>query len=66
MKNSRKLITLVLLALALNAIDTSAEAKTRRTRPNKKSVVTEETRTNDVKKDVLNVTSISFSGLESL
>lgn len=66
MKNSRKLITLVLLALALNAIDTSAEAKTRRTRPNNKSVVTEETRTNDVKKDVLNVTSISFSGLESL
>ncbi|NMW21302.1 MAG: outer membrane protein assembly factor BamA [Chlorobiaceae bacterium] len=66
MKKTRKLITLVLLALALNAIENTAEAKTRKTKADNPSAVAEQTKSSDTKKDAFTVTSISFSGLETL
>ena len=66
MKTSRKLITLVLLALALNTIGNTAEAKTKPTRTGKQLLAAEQAKSTDTKKEVFTVTSISFSGLETL
>ena len=66
MKKSRKLITLVLLALALDSIANTVEAKTRLSRGGKKSAVAEKTTSPETRKEVYAVTAISFSGLETL
>ncbi len=63
MKETRKLITLVLLALALNTTGKTAAAGNR---PTKQPKVTEESRVTAAKKDIYTITAISFSGLESL
>jgi len=63
MKQTQKLITLVLLSLALNAIAKPVEAKTK---PLKQSPVTEQQQITDSKKESYTVSAISFSGLESL
>ncbi|NMW18768.1 MAG: outer membrane protein assembly factor BamA [Chlorobiaceae bacterium] len=67
MKKTRKLITLVLLALALNTLENTAEAKNRPSNAGRQSAASaEQTESTDAKKEVFSVTSISFSGLETL
>ena len=66
MKKTRKLITLVLLALALNALENTAEAKTRPHVTVKQSAATEPSNSTDTKKEMYTITSISFNGLETL
>ena len=66
MKKTRKLITLVLLALALNSIANTVEAKTRPTKAGKQSATAKQTQSTDAKKDLYSVTAISFTGLETL
>ena len=66
MKKTRKLITLVLLALALNSIANTVEAKTRPTKAGKQSATAKQTQSTDAKKDLYAVTAISFTGLETL
>ena len=66
MKMTRKLITLVLLALALNTIGNNAEAKNRQTRTTNKPAAAEQATSADTKKEVYTITAISFSGLETL
>ncbi|TLU85846.1 MAG: outer membrane protein assembly factor BamA [Chlorobium sp.] len=63
MKQTRKLISIVLLALALNAAGKTVEGKTLQT---KQPVPTEQTKGAPEKKELYTVTSISFTGLESL
>jgi outer membrane protein insertion porin family len=63
MKQTRKLITLVLLALALNAAGKTVEAKSL---PLKQPGAQEQTINNAPKKEPWSVTAISFSGLQSL
>ena len=63
MKQTRKLITLVLLALALNAAGQTVEAKSLPATP---SSAAEPSKTNAQKKELYTVTAISFSGLQSL
>ena len=63
MKQTQKLITLVLLALALNAAGKTVEAKTL---PVTKPGNEEPTKNNAPKKEPWTVTAISFSGLQSL
>ena len=63
MKNTQKLILLVLVALVFNAAENPVEAKTKTLKP---PVVTEGTKSSEVTKDFYTVTSISFSGLETL
>ena len=67
MKKTRKLITLVLLALALNTLENTAEAKNRPSNAGRQSAASaEQTESTDAKKEVFSVTSISFNGLETL
>ena len=66
MKKTRKLITLVLLALALNTIANSVEAKTKLVRSSKQTAAAEQTKSPDAKKDAYTLSAISFSGLETL
>ena len=63
MKQTRKLITLVLLALALNAAGKTVEAKSL---PVKQPGAQEQSINNAPKKELYTVTAISFSGLQSL
>ena len=63
MKQTQKLITLVLLALALNAAGKTVEAKSL---PVTKPGAEEPTKNNAPKKEPWTVTAISFSGLQSL
>ena len=63
MKQTRKLITLVLLALALNAAGKTVEAKSL---PVKQPGAQEQSINNAPKKEPYTVTAISFSGLQSL
>jgi outer membrane protein insertion porin family len=63
MKQTQKLITLVLLALALNAAGKTVEAKNL---PLTKPGVPEQINNNAPKKEPYTVTTISFSGLQSL
>ncbi len=63
MKQTQKLITLVLLALALNAAGQTVEAKSLPATP---SGAAEPSKTNAPKKELYTVTAISFSGLQSL
>jgi outer membrane protein insertion porin family len=63
MKQTQKLITLVLLALALNAAGKTVEAKNL---PAVKSSSAEQAKTNVPNKEIFTVTAISFSGLQSL
>ncbi len=63
MKQTQKLITLVLLALALNAAGKTVEAKNL---PVSKPGKTEQTNNTAPNKELYTVTAISFSGLESL
>ncbi len=63
MKNSQKLIPLLLVAVALNAEASNVEAKTRAV---KKTGKTEQTETTAPKQELYTVTDISFSGLESV
>jgi len=63
MKQTRKLITLVLLALALDAAGKTVEAKNL---PVAKPAAAEQTKIMTPKKEIYTVTAISFSGLESL
>ena len=63
MKQTRKLITLVLLALALNAAGQTVEAKSLPATP---SSAAEPSKTNAQKKELYTVTAISFNGLQSL
>ena len=66
MKKTRKLITLVLLALALNTIANSVEAKTKLVRSSKQTSATVQTKSPEAKKDAYTLSAISFSGLETL
>jgi outer membrane protein insertion porin family len=59
MKKKQKLITLVLIALAINSAGNTAEAKTRPS-------VAAPTKVTETKQNSYTVTSISFSGLESI
>lgn len=63
MKQTQKLITLVLLALALNAAGKTVEAKDL---PAKKSGTEEQAKITPPKQELYTVTAISFSGLQSL
>ncbi|NTV05478.1 MAG: outer membrane protein assembly factor BamA [Chlorobiaceae bacterium] len=63
MKQTQKLITLVLLALALNAAGITVEAKNL---PVSKPGKTEQTSNTAPNRELYTVTAISFSGLESL
>jgi outer membrane protein insertion porin family len=63
MKQTRKLITLVLLALALNAAGKTVEAKNL---PAKKPGTPEQVNSAAQNRELYTVTAISFSGLESL
>ncbi len=66
MKKTRKLITLVLLALALNTIANSVEAKTKLVRSSKQTSAAVQTKSPEAKKDAYTLSAISFSGLETL
>ncbi len=63
MKQTQKLITLVLLALALNAAGETVEAKSLSV---KSTGAAEPSKINTPKKEFYTVTAISFSGLQSL
>jgi len=64
MKQTQKLITLVLLALALNAAGKTVEAKNLPVK--KRDAAAEETTISAPKKEVYTISAISFSGLQSL
>lgn len=67
MKQTRKLITLVLLALALDAAGKTVEAKNLPVaKPVAQPAATEQTKITPQKKELYTITSISFSGLQSL
>jgi len=63
MKKMQKLITLVLVALAVNATGQTAEAKSK---PVKQSVTATQAKTPAEKKDLYTISAISFTGLQSL
>ncbi len=63
MKQTKKLITLVLFAVTLNPAGNNVEAKNL---PTKQSSINEQKTISEVKQDLYTVKSISFSGLESL
>ena len=63
MKQTQKLITLVLLALALTAAGQTVEAKTL---PVKERDALEKSKTTAPKAEIYTITAISFSGLQSL
>ena len=66
MKKTRNMITLVLLALALNAIANSVEAKQRTSKVTTQAATAEQTQSADANKDLYAVTAVSFTGLETL
>ena len=66
MKKTRKLITLVLLALALNTIANTVEAKTRPAKAKKQSAAAQQTESAKAIRETFLVTAISFTGLETL
>ncbi len=63
MKQTQKLITLILLALALNAAGVTVEAKNL---PVRDRNAAEEVKVNTPKKELYTITAISFNGLQSL
>ncbi len=63
MKQTRKLIALILFALALNPAGKNVEAKNL---PTKQSGIIDQQTISEVKQDLYTVKTISFSGLESL
>ncbi|NTV92572.1 MAG: outer membrane protein assembly factor BamA, partial [Chlorobiaceae bacterium] len=63
MKKMQKLITLVLVALAVNATGQTAEAKSK---PAKQSVTATQAKTIAEKKELYTISTITFSGLQSL